>query len=143
MRRHPTTLLLWALIAAVVLWAAAAAMTPSYRSSWDPSTGAAFGSGSGRLLAGPGGARSMHGWRDHGSLYISGPNGGSPQIDDVKRALGDWLTWEGNARLKLGAVTEKDPNTFQAEIVTKDGSLVQRFEIDRRSGQLQAVEDRA
>jgi hypothetical protein len=43
--------------------------------------------------------------------------------------------------LKLGAVTEKDANTFQADIATIDGSLAQRFEIDRRSGQLQPIED--
>jgi hypothetical protein len=141
MRRHPTTVLLWALIGAVFLWATAAAMAPSHRFSWESRMGTAFEPGSGRLLAGPHGARSMHGWRGHGSLYISGLNGGAPQIDDVKRALGDWLTWEGNARLKLGAVSEKNPDTFQADIVTKDGSLVQRFEIDRRSGQLQPVED--
>jgi hypothetical protein len=143
MRQHPTTLLLWALAGSLLLWAAIAVIAP-HPFGWDSRTSGAFGSrmmASGRLLAGPGGTRSMHSWGGRSALYISNPNGGAPEISDVKQALGDWLTWEGNARLKLGAVIEKDANTFQADIVTKDGSLAQRFEIDRRSGQLQAVED--
>src|SRR5665647_2837898 len=101
MRQHPITLLLWALAGSLLLWAAIAVVAP-HPFGWAPRTSRAFGPrmmASDRLLAGP---------------------GGTPEISDVKRALGDWLTREGNSRLKAGAVTEKDPNTFQADLVTKD-----------------------
>ena len=55
-------------------------------------------------------------------------------IEDVRRLFEHRLAWHGNDRLKLGAVTEKDADTIVAEIVTVDGSLVQRFEIDRHTG---------
>ena len=54
--------------------------------------------------------------------------------DDVKANFERWLAWNGNPNLKLGKVKEKDKNTITAEIVTKDNSLVQRYEIDRASG---------
>ena len=54
--------------------------------------------------------------------------------DDVKSRMERWLTWHGNARLKLGEVKEKDADTITADIVTKDNSLVQRFIIDRHTG---------
>jgi hypothetical protein len=40
-----------------------------------------------------------------------------------------------NPNLKLGKVMEKD-STFEVEIVTKDGSLVDRFAIDKRTGMM-------
>ena len=54
--------------------------------------------------------------------------------DDVKSRMERWLTWRGNARLKVGEVKEKDADTITADIVTKDNSLVQRFIIDRHTG---------
>ncbi len=36
----------------------------------------------------------------------------------------------------MGAITEADEDTVVAEIVTQDGSLVQKLAIDRRSGVL-------
>jgi hypothetical protein len=45
-----------------------------------------------------------------------------------------WLTLVANPNLKVGEVTEKDDQSILAEIVTKDGSLVQRFQVDRRTG---------
>lgn len=62
-------------------------------------------------------------------------------VDDVRHFFEDRLTWRGNKRLKLGKVTEKDKNTFIAEIVTKDGSLVDKFEVDRHSGRMNRVDD--
>jgi len=57
-----------------------------------------------------------------------------PDVDSVREILEEDLAWHGNPRLKLGEVTEQDDDTIVAEIVTQDGSLVQRFEIDRRTG---------
>lgn len=58
-------------------------------------------------------------------------------IDDVKHMIGHRLSWTGNPNLKLGSVEEKDADTIIAEIVTQDGSLVQRFKVDRHTGWMQ------
>ena len=55
-------------------------------------------------------------------------------IDDVKSRIERWLSWRGNARLKVGDVKEKDADTITADVVTKDNSLVQRFIVDRHTG---------
>ena len=52
-------------------------------------------------------------------------------VSDVKTNLERWLAIMGNPNLKLGKIKEMDKNTISAEIVTKDNSLVRRFEIDR------------
>ncbi len=61
--------------------------------------------------------------------------------DDVKRYLDRWLAWQGNPRLKVGDVKEKDTDTIVADIVTKDNSLVQRFVVNRRNGYFLPSED--
>jgi pre-mRNA-processing factor 40 len=60
--------------------------------------------------------------------------------DDVRARLDQSLTWHGNKRLKVGEVTEADDDTIVAEIVTQDGSLVQRFKVNRHTGQMQQAE---
>jgi len=54
--------------------------------------------------------------------------------DDVKANLQRWITAQGNPRLKVGEVKEKDADTIEADIVTKDNSLVQRFTVNRHNG---------
>jgi len=61
--------------------------------------------------------------------------------DDVKNYLDRRIVWEGNPRLKVGDVKEKDADTIVADIVTKDNSLVQRFVINRRNGIFRPAED--
>ena len=53
---------------------------------------------------------------------------------DVKHMMGHRLAWNGNPNLKLGKVEEKDDDTIVAEIVTKDGSVVQSLEVNRHTG---------
>ena len=54
---------------------------------------------------------------------------------DVKTYLERWISVQGNPRLKVGEVKEKDANTIEADIVTKEGNaLVQRFIVDRHTG---------
>ena len=60
-------------------------------------------------------------------------------VEDVKTFFEQRLAWRGNPNIKLGDVKEKDENTIVAEIVTQDGSLVQRVEIDRKTGRRTAV----
>lgn len=56
-------------------------------------------------------------------------------IADVKANLEQWLKWQGNSRIKLGQVTERDADTITAEIVTADRSvLVERYAINRHTG---------
>jgi len=54
--------------------------------------------------------------------------------DDVRHMLEHRLQWNGNERLKVGEVQEVDGDTIMADIVTVDGSLVDRFRIDRHTG---------
>ncbi len=56
--------------------------------------------------------------------------------NDVKAYFTNWLKSQGNAHLKLGNIAEKDADTITAEIVTQDGSLAQRFAVDRHTGTL-------
>ena len=61
--------------------------------------------------------------------------------DNVKNYFDRWLAWQGNPRLKIGDVKEKDADTIAADIVTKDNSLVQRFVVNRHNGFCQPSED--
>jgi hypothetical protein len=55
--------------------------------------------------------------------------------------LDRWLAWQGNPRLKVGDVKQKDADTIVADIVTKDNSLLQRFVVNRRNGFFQPSEE--
>ena len=55
--------------------------------------------------------------------------------DDVKNYLERWIVAQGNPRLKVGDVKEKDADSIEADIVTKEGNaLVQRFTVNRHTG---------
>ncbi|QRG26792.1 hypothetical protein [Halomonas binhaiensis] len=97
----------------------------------------------GQGMMGPG----MGGQGMMGPGMMMGPNMGgqegyhgrmvAPQaltVDDVRTMFESHLEWQGNPRLKLGDVEEKDENTIVADIVTVDDSLVQRLEVDRNTG---------
>jgi hypothetical protein len=89
------------------------------------------GQGMGPGMMGPGmmgpGYGMGHGYGMHRAL----PRDLTP--DDVRHMLGHQLEWQG---IKLGKVEEKDEDTIVAEIVTNDGSLVDRFEVDRHTGRM-------
>ncbi len=61
-------------------------------------------------------------------------------IEQVEHSLGHRLEWLGFTRLKGGEVNERDQEVIIAEIVTEDGSLVQRLEVDRHTGWSRPVE---
>ena len=44
------------------------------------------------------------------------------------------LEMQGNPNVKVGDVAEADEDTVTVDIVTQDGSLVQRFAVDRHTG---------
>ncbi len=64
-----------------------------------------------------------------GSIY--GPAG--PTTDSVRALLAYRLVVAGNPRLGVGEVTEDDERVV-AEVVTTDGSLVERYSVDKRTG---------
>ncbi len=61
-------------------------------------------------------------------------------VDTVSAILERRLDMWGNQRLKLGEVSEQDPDTIVGEIVTKDGSLVERLVFDRKTGRMLRAE---
>ena len=88
------------------------------------------------MMGGPG----MMGGYGPGPMMGYGPGyyGGQPNlnltVDNVKNYLGRMIAIQGNTRLKVGDVKEKDADTIIADIVTKENSLVQRFNVDRHVG---------
>ncbi len=60
--------------------------------------------------------------------------------DDVRHFLEHRLKMHGNKRLNVGEVKEADDDKIVADITTVDGSLVQRLEVDRHTGNMQHVE---
>jgi hypothetical protein len=57
---------------------------------------------------------------------------------EVKTMVDDYLSSTGNPNLKLGTISEKD-SVFEAEILTKEGSLVDRIAIDKITGRMGSV----
>ncbi|WP_140056122.1 hypothetical protein [Oceanibaculum nanhaiense] len=60
--------------------------------------------------------------------------------DQVREMLQRRLDWHGNPRLKLGEIKPTEHGEILADIVTQEGSLVQRLAIDRRTGALRQVD---
>jgi hypothetical protein len=87
-----------------------------------------------------GGGCGMMGGYGPGPMMGYGPGyyGNQPNlnltVDNVKNYLGRMIAIQGNTRLKVGDVKEKDGDTIIADIVTKENSLVQRFNVDRHTG---------
>jgi len=95
-------------------------------------------------ITGPGkGTGMMEMGRGHGMM---GPGFGVVRpiqhlsVDDVRHHVEHRLEWMGNPRLQVGDVTETDEGTIVAEIVTVDGSLVDRLSVDRHTGMIQHAE---
>lgn len=84
----------------------------------------------------------MHGYGpDGGPGWNAGWRDLNLSTDNVKTNIERWLVWQGNPRLKVGEVKEKDADTIVADIVTRDNSLVQRFVVNRRNGYFRPSED--
>ncbi len=60
--------------------------------------------------------------------------------DDVRQFLEHRLEMHANKRLKVGEVKRADDDKIVADITTVDGSLVQRLEVDRHTGQMRDFE---
>jgi hypothetical protein len=54
--------------------------------------------------------------------------------DDAKTLVSAHLIMQGNERLKVGQVAQKDEQTYVVDIVTVDDSLVRQVEVDKDNG---------
>jgi hypothetical protein len=100
-------------------------MMGGYGSGW------MHGGGPGWMMQGRGGDYPPCWGYSAGSADTSAVN---LTVDQVKSQLDRWIERQGNPRLKAGDVKERDADTIQADVVTQDNSLVQRFEINRHTG---------
>jgi hypothetical protein len=95
--------------------------------------GGGFGPGYGNGY-GPG---MMNGYGPgyHGQRNYGGQVNVELTPDNVKNYFEHMIAEQGNPRLTVGDVKEKDANIITADIVTKEGNvLVQRFAVDRHKG---------
>lgn len=88
--------------------------------------------------------QSMGPMMGHGMRQGMGPGTMQPlrqdlTVAEVEHIIGHRLAWQGNPNVKVGTVKAKDDDTIVAEIVTQDGSLVQRLEVDRHTGSMHPV----
>lgn len=91
------------------------------------------GYGRGMMMYGP--AYNMRGSgesRNRANLNLS--------ADEAKHYFERWIAVQGNSRLKVGDVREKDADTIIVDIITKDNSLVERLDVNRHDGSFQAEE---
>jgi hypothetical protein len=57
---------------------------------------------------------------------------------DAKEILANYLKGTGNPNLRVGKIMEQG-NYFEAEIVTKEGSLVDKILVDRYTGWMRSI----
>jgi len=114
-------------------------MGPGYGGQYGPGMmGPGYGRQYGPGMMGPGYGRGYgmgpgYG-RQYGPGYNAQPNV-NVTVDSVRSEMDRWVASQGNPNIKVGEVKEKDANTITADIVTKkENALVQRFEVDRKTG---------
>jgi hypothetical protein len=103
-----------------------------------------MGQGMGPGMMGPGTGPGMMGEMGPGTMGhpgMTGPMGGlriTPSMhlttDDVRHSLEHHLTQHGFEHLKVGEVTQTDPDTITADVVTTEGSLAVRLQVDTHTG---------
>jgi hypothetical protein len=59
-------------------------------------------------------------------------------IDQAKSVLESYIAFSENPNIRLGKIKEYD-DYFEAEIVTKDGSLVDIVTIDKKTGGIESI----
>lgn len=77
-----------------------------------------------------------------GPGYGYGPQYQQPQQPleekDAKQMVENYVRSTRNPNLKVGNITDKD-TYFEAEVLTKDGSLADKLAIDKRTGQMRSI----
>lgn len=91
-----------------------------------------YGQGQGMMRHGDGGPSMM----GQGPGYY---RSGEPlTLDQAKTAVERYITYSKNPNIKLGQITEKD-HYFEAEIVTKEGSLADKLMVDKQTGLIRSL----
>ncbi|HPI94063.1 MAG TPA: hypothetical protein PLT09_10370 [Deltaproteobacteria bacterium] len=88
--------------------------------------GGGYGWGPGGMM-GPG--YGYRGWRG---------TAGPVDKDQAKLLMERYIASTGNPNLKLGKIMDKD-TYYEAEIVTKNGSLVDKLMVDKQTGWIRSV----
>jgi len=136
------TLILTAAAAAVVL--GAAAFVPAY--AHGPGYGMGMmgqgmgpgmmghGQGMGPGMMGQGMGPGQQAYGPGNCPYATTQQGAEVTVDSVTKFLEARIGHWGGDRLQVGKVEATDDKTITGEIVTKDGSLVQKFAFDKQTG---------
>lgn len=119
--------------------------TPSQDQGWFCPWAGQYGMGPGMMwnrgdsTGGPGwGSGGMMG-AGRGYGYHNYNRSGKPlTMDQAKVLVENYLTTMGNPNLKSGKLADKD-KYFEAEIVTKEGSLVDKLMLDKQTGWMKSV----
>lgn len=137
--RRPVLVVTLAAVALVVAIFGFGFLMMAYPGGWWGTMGAGmmrgYGPGYGFGMIGGGVPRGFSpGWNaNQTDLNLS--------TDEVKRYFERAIAWQGNPRLKVGDVKERDADTIVADVVTKDDSLVERFIVNRHNGIFRPSED--
>jgi len=137
------TLLAATMVAAIGLGASALALAhgpagpsgnPYYGWQGGPMMGPGYGMGPGMMGPGYGMGPGMMSPGYGMGQGMMQPLRQDLTVADVKHIMGHRLAWSGNPDVKLGKVEQKDDDTIDAEIVNKDGAVVQKLEVNRHTG---------
>ncbi len=85
-------------------------------------------------MASGAGPRTGEGGMDPRALYGMPAAVQEMTVESVRAWLEQRLAWHGNPRLKIGEIAAAGDATITAEIVTVDGSLVQKLAFNRYPG---------
>ena len=100
-----------------------------------PSSGAGpgYGMGPGMMNRGYGTGMGFGGWQS----FRRGPQHGEAPVslDQAKQEVQDYLQSTRNPNIKLGNVEDKE-SYFEAEVVTNNGSLVDKIAVDKDTGRM-------
>lgn len=74
------------------------------------------------------------GWSPAAQQYVPGQTPGKPLTEgQAKNLVQQYLRNRNNPNLKLGGVTDRG-GVYEAQIVTRDGSLVDKIEVNKQTG---------
>lgn len=102
--------------------------------------GQGYGMGPGMMYGGRGMGPGMMMNRGQGMGYQMGQQDMRKNVDenDARKMVQNYLESTGNPNLKLGKIQDKG-ESFEAEIQTKDGSLVDNILVDKKTGWMRSA----
>ena len=63
------------------------------------------------------------------------PDKGKPVTQEqAKQLVEDHLRYGNNPNLKVGDLSDKGGDYYEADVVTKEGSLVDKLQVDKKTG---------